>query len=101
MALNWLDVAGNLAVGAIDKNEQYRQEELKASMEELKENKEFYRALATTRYSKDLDRYYKEKEKYDNQVSTYEKIQSANGGKGMSKNMAAQHIIMSDPELNI
>jgi len=37
MGLNWLDVAGNLAVGAIDKNEQYRQEELKASMEELKE----------------------------------------------------------------
>jgi hypothetical protein len=99
MGLNWLDVAGNLAVGAIDKNEQYRQEELKASMEELKQNKEFYRALATTRYSKDLDRYYKEKEKYDNQISTYEKIQSANGGKGMSKNMAAQHIIMADPEL--
>ena len=99
MALNWLDVAGNLVVGGIDKNEQYRQEELKASMEELKQNKEFYRALATTRYSKDLDRYYKEKEKYDNQVGVYEKIQSANGGKGMSKNMAAQHIIMSDPEL--
>ena len=38
MALNWLDVAGNLAVGAIDKNEQYRQEELKTAMEELKQN---------------------------------------------------------------
>ena len=98
MALNWLDVAGNLAVGAIDKNEQYRQEELKTAMEELKQNKEFYRALATTRYSKDLDTYYKEKEKYDNKVAVYEKIQSANGGKGMSKKSAAYQIIMSDPE---
>jgi len=100
MGLNWLDVTGNLVVGAIDKNEQYRREELEASMEELKQNKEFYRALATTRYSKDLDRYYTEKEKYDNQVSTYEKIQSANGGKGMSKKSAAYNIIMSDSELS-
>ena len=98
MALNWFDIGGNLVAGVIDKNEQYRQEALKTAMEELKQNKEFYRALATTRYSKDLDRYYKEKEKYDNQVATYEKIQSANGGKGMSKKSAAYQIIMSDPE---
>ena len=39
MALNWFDIGGNLVAGAIDKNEQYRQEELKTAMEELKQNK--------------------------------------------------------------
>ena len=56
MALNFGDVALNLAAGAIDKDEKYRQEALEQRYKELADNKQLYRALATTRYSKDLDK---------------------------------------------
>ena len=98
MALNWGDVALNFTAGAIDKNEQIRKENLEERFKELQDNKQLYRALATTRYSKDLEKYYKETEKYDNLKDVYKQIQSANGGKGMDKNLAARKIIFSDPE---
>ena len=99
MALNWGDVALNLTAGAIEKSEVKRKEDLEQRFKELQDNKEIYRALATTRYSKDLDKYYKEAEKYENLQDVYTQIQSANGGKGMDKTLAAKKIIFSDPEL--
>ena len=99
MALNWGDVALNLTAGAIEKDEVYRKEQLEQRFKELQDNKELYRALATTRYSKDLDKYYKESEKYSNLKDVYNQIQSANSGKGMNKELAARKIIFSDPEL--
>ena len=99
MALNWGDVALNLTAGAIEKSEVKRKEDLAQRFKELQANKEIYRALATTRYSKDLDKYYKEAEKYENLQDVYTQIQSANGGKGMDKTLAAKKIIFSDPEL--
>ena len=80
MALNFGDVALNLAAGAIDKDEKYRQDALEQRYKELADNKELYRALATTRYSKDLEKYYAETEKYDNLQGVYKQIQSAHGG---------------------
>ena len=71
MALNWGDVALNLTAGAIEKDEVYRKEALEQRFKDLQDNKELYRALATTRYSKDLDKYYKETEKYDDLKSVY------------------------------
>ena len=99
MALNFGDVALNLAAGAIDKDEKYRQDALEQRYKELADNKELYRALATTRYSKDLEKYYKESEKYDNLQSVYKQIQSANDGKGMGKREAAMMIIGATPSL--
>ena len=99
MALNWGDVALNLTAGAIEKDEVYRKEQLEQRFKELQDNKELYRALATTRYSKDLDKYYKESEKYENLQDVYTQIQSANAGKGMKKNEAARKIIFADPEM--
>ena len=99
MGLNWGDVALNLTAGAIEKSEVKRKEDLEQRFKELQDNKEIYRALATTRYSKDLDKYYKEAEKYENLQDVYTQIQSANGGKGMDKTLAAKKIIFSDPEL--
>ena len=89
MALNFGDVALNLAAGAIDKDEKYRQEALEQRYKELADNKELYRALATTRYSKDLDKYYAETEKYDALKSAYKEIQDKN----LSKREAAMKII--------
>ena len=99
MGLNFGDVALNLAAGAIDKDEKYRQEALEQRYKELADNKELYRALATTRYSKDLEKYYSETEKYDNLQGVYKQIQSANGGKGMGKRQAAMMIIGATPSL--
>lgn len=99
MALNWGDVALNFTAGAIDKNEEIRKENLEQRFKELQDNKELYRALATTRYSKDLEKYYKETEKYDGVKDVYKQIQSANGGKGMGKNQAAMMIIGATPQL--
>ena len=94
MALNFGDVALNLAAGAIDKDEKYRQEALEQRYKELADNKELYRALATTRYSKDLDKYYKETEKYDALKSAYKEIQDKN----LSKREAAMKLIGATPE---
>ena len=98
MALNWLDTALSVGADAVDWNEKKQQEQLEIRFKELQDNKQLYRALATTRYSKDLEKYYKETEKYDNLKDVYKQIQSANGGKGMDKHLAAKKIIFSDPE---
>ena len=96
---NWLDYALEVGGASADWNAEKRNEQLETRFKELADNKELYRALATTRYSKDLDKYYKEVEKYDNLKDVYSTIQSANGGKGMDKNQAARKIIFADPEL--
>ena len=94
MALNWGDVALNLTAGAIEKDEVYRKEALEQRFKDLQDNKQLYRALATTRYSKDLDKYYKETEKYDAVKSVYSEI-----GKGnMTKDAAMNKIIQADPQ---
>ena len=94
MALNWGDVALNFTAGAIDKSEQYRKEELEQRVKELQDNKELYRALATTRYSKDLDKYYKESEKFASLKSVYAEIEKGN----LSKDAAINKIIQADPQ---
>ena len=98
MALNWGDVALNLTAGAIEKDEVYRKEALENRFKELADNKELYRSLAVTRYSKDLDRYYEESKKYSDLQNVYKQIQAANGGRGMNKRDAAMMIIGSSPE---
>lgn len=95
MALNWGDVALNLTAGAIEKDEVYRKEQLEQRFKELQDNKELYRALATTRYSKDLDKYYKEVESYDKLQSAYANISKGN----LSKDRAAYEIVMATPNL--
>ena len=86
MALNWGDVALNLTAGAIEKDEVYRKEALEQRFKDLQDNKELYRALATTRYSKDLDKYYKETEKYDALKSVYSEIEKGNLRKDVAVN---------------
>jgi hypothetical protein len=78
MGLKWFDYVGHAAVGAMDKDAEIRKEQLDRRFKELDENKTMYRALATTRYSKDLDKFEEETKKYDALKSVYANIENNN-----------------------
>ena len=78
MGLKWFDYVGHAAVGAMDKDAEIRKEQLDRRFKELDENKTMYRALATTRYSKDLDKFEEETKKYDTLKSVYADIENNN-----------------------
>ena len=63
MSINFLEGLGYVAQGALEKDEQIRQERLQARMEEMKENRAFYREQAKTRYAVDLAEYQEESKK--------------------------------------
>ena len=96
MGISFLEGLGYVAQGAVEKDEQIRQEKLQARMEEMKENRAFYREQAKTRYAVDLAEYQEESKKVKGIQSALANIKSANGGKGMSKYDAALTLIKAD-----
>ena len=78
MGLKWFDYVGHAAVGAMDKDAEIRKEQLDRRFKELDENKTMYRALASTRYSKDLNKFEEETKKYDSLKSVYANIENNN-----------------------
>ena len=95
MALNFLDTALNVGGDLVDWDSKKQQDQLEERFKELQDNKQLYRALQTTRYSKDLERYYKKVEENDKIESAYAKIEK----EGMKKKRAAYEIIMATPSL--
>ena len=95
MALNIFDTALHVGGQLTDWDSKKQQEQLEERFKELQDNKQLYRALATTRYSKDLERYYKKVEENDKIESAYAKIEK----EGMNKKRAAYEIIMATPSL--
>ena len=95
MALNIFDTALNVGGDLVDWDSKKQQDQLEERFKELQDNKQLYRALATTRYSKDLERYYKKVEENDKIESAYAKIEK----EGMNKKRAAYEIIMATPSL--
>ena len=70
MGLKWFDYVGHAAVGAMDKDAEIRKEQLDRRFKELDENKTMYRALATTRYTKDLEKFEEETKKWFSTIQT-------------------------------
>ena len=96
MGINFLEGLGYVAQGAIQKDDEIRQEKLATRMEEMKENRAFYREQAKTRYAVDLAEYQDQSKKMQSIQSALANIKSANGGKGMSKYDAALTLIKAD-----
>ena len=86
-----LQIGGDFTVNDNKK----QQEQLEERFKELQDNKQLYRALATARYSKDMERYYKKVEANDKIESAYAKIEKEN----MTPEKAAYEIVMATPSL--
>ena len=64
--MGWLMDVGNIAVGAIDRDRQITKEDLAIRAENLQANRKILVDQKKKKYDKELDSYYKEKDKFDN-----------------------------------
>ncbi len=64
--MGWLTDVGNIAVGAIERDREITKEDLIVRAENLKANQEILIKQKDKKYNKELESYYKEKEKFDN-----------------------------------
>ena len=64
--MGWLTDIGNVAVGAIERDREITKEDLIIRAENLKANQEILVKQKDKKYNKELESYYKEKEKFDN-----------------------------------
>jgi hypothetical protein len=64
--MGWLTDIGNAAVGAIERDREITKEDLILRAENLKANQQIYVEQKKKKYNKELESYYKEKEKFDN-----------------------------------
>ena len=64
--MGWLTDIGNVAVGAIERDRELTKEDLIIRAENLKANQAILIKQKDKKYNKELDSYYKEKEKFDN-----------------------------------
>ena len=64
--MGWLTDIGNVAVGAIERDRELTKEDLIIRAENLKANQEILVKQKDKKYDKELESYYKEKEKFDN-----------------------------------
>ena len=64
--MGWLTDIGNVAVGAIERDREITKEDLIIRAENLKANQAILIKQKDKKYNKELDSYYKEKEKFDN-----------------------------------
>ena len=93
MGINFLEGLGYVAQGALEKDEQIRQERLQARMEEMKENRALYKEIAKTRYATDLATYEKESANLANMERA---LKAIGAGDGMTKRQAAMTLIEAD-----
>ena len=98
MSMNFLEGLGYVAQGAIEKDEQIRQEKLQSRMEEMKENRALYKEMAKTRYTVDLATYEAEAKKVRQIESALADIKNGNGGQGLGKYDAALRLIQANPD---
>ncbi len=63
--MGWLTDVGNIAVGAIERDREITKEDLAIRAENLQANKQILINQKDAKYKKELDAYYKEKEKFD------------------------------------
>ena len=64
--MGWLTDVGNIAVGAIERDREITKEDLIVRAENLKANQAILIKQKDKKYNKELESYYKEKEKFDN-----------------------------------
>ena len=64
--MGWLTDVGNIAVGAIERDRELTKEDLIIRAENLKANQALLVKQKDKKYDKELESYYKEKEKFDN-----------------------------------
>ena len=93
MGISFLEGLGYVAQGALEKDEQIRQERLQARMEEMKENRALYKEIAKTRYATDLSTYEKESANLANMEKA---LKAIGAGDGMNKRQAAMTLIEAD-----
>ncbi len=78
MALSLGDVFLNFTAGAVERNNQIRDENVALALEDFKANKDLYQKIALDRYTRDSNTYDKELEKMDSLKSVYSFIQDNN-----------------------
>lgn len=64
--MGWLTDLGNIAVGAIERDREITKEDLAIRAENLQANRQILINQKQKKYDKELENFYKEKEKYDN-----------------------------------
>ena len=64
--MGWLTDVGYLAVGAIERDREITKEDLAIRAENLQANRQILINQKQKKYDKELEEYYKEKEKFDN-----------------------------------
>ena len=64
--MGWLTDVGNIAVGAIERDREITKEDLAIRAENLQANRQILINQKQKKYDKELESFYKEKEKYDN-----------------------------------
>jgi len=64
--MGWLTDIGNIAVGAIERDREITKEDLAIRAENLQANRQILINQKQKKYDKELEEYYKEKEKFDN-----------------------------------
>ena len=64
--MGWLTDLGNVAVGAIERDREITKEDLAIRAENLQANRKILVDQKSKKYDKELDAYYKEKDKFDN-----------------------------------
>jgi hypothetical protein len=64
--MGWLTDVGNIAVGAIERDREITKEDLAIRAENLQANRQILINQKQKKYDKELEEYYKEKEKFDN-----------------------------------
>jgi hypothetical protein len=89
MALSLGDVFLNLTAGAVERNNQIRDENVALAIEDFKANKDLYQKIALDRYTRDSNTYDKELEKMDSLKSVYSFIENNN----LDRNSAASLIL--------
>tara|TARA_A100001515_G_scaffold142067_1_gene140120 strand:+ start:612 stop:2123 length:1512 start_codon:yes stop_codon:yes gene_type:complete len=89
MALSLGDVFLNFTAGAVERNNQIRDENVALALEDFKANKDLYQKIALDRYTRDSNTYDKELEKMDSLKSVYSFIENNN----LDRNSAASLIL--------
>ncbi len=64
--MGWLTDVGNIAVGAIERDREITKEDLAIRAENLQANRQILINQKQKKYDKELENFYKEKDKYDN-----------------------------------
>ena len=94
MALSLGDVFLNFTAGAVERNNQIRDENVALALEDFKANKDLYQKIALDRYTRDSNTYDKELEKMDSLKSVYSFIENNNLDRNSAVNLICSGLIL-------